>query len=243
MLETHFDVSGFPGAYWAADGAELDADALRCRSWPPPPEPPGPAFHPAPVTGLELGGSGVVVETDEGPVRAAIAVVATEVGAGPPRARAGPEAAPGGRPAGCACPWKRAPRFRRPPGPADGRVDVAGDRRASSRWPPPAVAPAAEGAEVLERLAARLPVRAEDASRWEAPREVSRGRPAPDRRAPRPSAGRGLRLRSGSRRAWPSPRRRGSPRPWPPGPTPRPAALRAGREPARPGPGLSRGAA
>ncbi|MCG6927221.1 MAG: FAD-binding oxidoreductase [Acidobacteria bacterium] len=77
MLETHFDVSGFAGAYWAAHGGELDgarlaatvATAARAS---------GVAFRPAPVRALESGRWGTVIETDEGSVRAAQAVVATD---------------------------------------------------------------------------------------------------------------------------------------------------------------------
>ena len=77
MLETHFDVSGFAGAYWAAHGGELDAARLAAtvasaaRAS-------GVVFRPAPVRGLEARRSGAVVETDEGSVRAAQAVVATD---------------------------------------------------------------------------------------------------------------------------------------------------------------------
>jgi glycine/D-amino acid oxidase-like deaminating enzyme len=77
MLETHFDVSGFSGAYWAADDAELDGADLvatvnaAARAA-------GVVFRPGSVRGLHAGRSGVVVETDEGPVRAAFAVVATD---------------------------------------------------------------------------------------------------------------------------------------------------------------------
>jgi glycine/D-amino acid oxidase-like deaminating enzyme len=80
MLETHFDVSGFPGAYWAADGGELDATRLApllaaaARAA-------GAVFLPAPVRSLAVERSGVVVETAEGTLRAATAVVAPESGA------------------------------------------------------------------------------------------------------------------------------------------------------------------
>jgi glycine/D-amino acid oxidase-like deaminating enzyme len=77
MLETHFDVSGFAGGYWAADDAELDvsdleatvAAAARAE---------GVVFRPVRARRLEVEGSGVVVETDEGRVRARSAVVATD---------------------------------------------------------------------------------------------------------------------------------------------------------------------
>ena len=82
MLETHFDVSGFAGAYWAADDAELDGAALvatvnaAARAA-------GVVFRPGSVRGLDAGRSGAVVETDEGPVRAAFAVVATDSAVSP----------------------------------------------------------------------------------------------------------------------------------------------------------------
>ena len=75
---SHFDVSGFAGAYWSAHGGELDATRLTAtvaavaRAS-------GVVFRPAPVRSLEAGRRGAVVETDEGSVRAAQAVVATDV--------------------------------------------------------------------------------------------------------------------------------------------------------------------
>jgi glycine/D-amino acid oxidase-like deaminating enzyme len=80
MLETHFDVSGFTGAYWAADDAELDAAALAAtveaaaRAS-------GAVFRPARVRVIDAGPSGVVVETEEGPVRTPWVVVATDAAA------------------------------------------------------------------------------------------------------------------------------------------------------------------
>jgi gamma-glutamylputrescine oxidase len=80
MLETHFDLSGFTGAYWAADGAELDVDRLGAtvgelaRAA-------GVVFRSASVRGLEAGRSGTVVETEAGPVRAPWVVVASDAAA------------------------------------------------------------------------------------------------------------------------------------------------------------------
>ena len=77
MLETHFDVSGFAGAYWSAHGGELDVARLTetvaavARAA-------GVVFRPARVRSVEAGRRGAVVETDEGSVRAALAVVATD---------------------------------------------------------------------------------------------------------------------------------------------------------------------
>jgi glycine/D-amino acid oxidase-like deaminating enzyme len=77
MLETHFDVSGFPGAYWAADDAELDVAALAATV-----EAAARAadvvFRPARARGIVASRSGTVVETDQGPVRASWVVVATD---------------------------------------------------------------------------------------------------------------------------------------------------------------------
>jgi glycine/D-amino acid oxidase-like deaminating enzyme len=77
MLETHFDVSGFAGAYWAADDAELDGGELvatvhaAARAT-------GVVFRSVPVRGLEVGPSEAVVETAEGPLRTGFAVVAND---------------------------------------------------------------------------------------------------------------------------------------------------------------------
>ena len=77
MLETHFDVSGFTGAYWAADDLELDEAELRervvaaARSA-------GAVFRTARVLGLDAGESGVVLTTDEVPAMASRVVVATD---------------------------------------------------------------------------------------------------------------------------------------------------------------------
>jgi glycine/D-amino acid oxidase-like deaminating enzyme len=77
MLETHFDVSGFTGAYWEADDLELDAAELRAtvvaaaRSA-------DAVFRTARVLVLDAGEPGVVVTTDEGPVRASRVVVVAD---------------------------------------------------------------------------------------------------------------------------------------------------------------------
>jgi hypothetical protein len=80
MLETHFDVTGFTGAYWAADDVELDGAELTATVHAAAHKA-GVAFRSLPVRGLEVGRSEVVVETDEGPVPTAFAVVATDSGA------------------------------------------------------------------------------------------------------------------------------------------------------------------
>jgi len=81
MLESRFDVSGFAGAYWAAEGAEIDLAAVRgvlvdaARSA-------GVAFAPAPVRSIAVDRRGVTVETEAGEVRAGAGVVATEAATG-----------------------------------------------------------------------------------------------------------------------------------------------------------------
>jgi glycine/D-amino acid oxidase-like deaminating enzyme len=77
MLETHFDVTGFAGAYWTGDGGDLDAARLEATAAAAAREM-GSVFRPVRVRGLETTRSGVVVETDEGVVRASAAVVATD---------------------------------------------------------------------------------------------------------------------------------------------------------------------
>jgi glycine/D-amino acid oxidase-like deaminating enzyme len=80
MLETRFDVTGFPGAYWAAEDAELDplelvsavGQAARDARV---------AFPPGRARGLRQEASDVVVELERGSLRGAAAVVATEAAA------------------------------------------------------------------------------------------------------------------------------------------------------------------
>jgi len=77
MLETRFDVSGFPGAYWAAEDAGIDAQLLletidgRARAA-------GVTFVPDAVRALAAEAGSVSVETENGAVRAGAAVVATD---------------------------------------------------------------------------------------------------------------------------------------------------------------------
>jgi len=97
MLETRFDLSGFPGAYWAAEDAELDAEqvlaavgqAARAA---------GVVFRPGRARALREEASGVVVELEKGSLRASAGVVATDGSA----AALVPEVAPLLRPAGSA---------------------------------------------------------------------------------------------------------------------------------------------
>ena len=77
MLETRFDLSGFPGAYWAAEDAEIDGTLLlgalgeRARAA-------GIAFVPGPVRAVFAETSFVSVETESGAVRAGAGLVATD---------------------------------------------------------------------------------------------------------------------------------------------------------------------
>jgi glycine/D-amino acid oxidase-like deaminating enzyme len=80
MLETHFDVSGFSGAYWAADDAEVDADALVATAEEAA-RAAGVVFQPARVRGIDVGRSDALVETEDGPIRAPWVVVATDAAA------------------------------------------------------------------------------------------------------------------------------------------------------------------
>ncbi len=97
MLETRFDLSGFPGAYWAAEDADLDAQRLlaaveqAARAA-------GVVFRPGRARALRADASGVKVELEKGSLRAAAAVVATDA----PAAGLVPELAPLLRPSGSA---------------------------------------------------------------------------------------------------------------------------------------------
>ena len=77
MLETRFDLWGFPGAYWAAEDAEVDGQMLlealddRVRAA-------GVALVRGPVRALEAEGGSVAVEAEDADVRAGAAIVATD---------------------------------------------------------------------------------------------------------------------------------------------------------------------
>jgi glycine/D-amino acid oxidase-like deaminating enzyme len=81
MLETRFDLSGFPGAYWAAEDAEVDTMLLvgvlteRAREA-------GIVFVPGQVRALAAEPSSVSVETEDAAVRAGAGLVATDGAAG-----------------------------------------------------------------------------------------------------------------------------------------------------------------
>jgi len=80
MLETRFDVSGFPGAYWAAEDAELDPLELEATFGQAAREVKV-AFPRARVRALRPAASGVVVELEKESLRCAAAVVATDASA------------------------------------------------------------------------------------------------------------------------------------------------------------------
>jgi glycine/D-amino acid oxidase-like deaminating enzyme len=77
MLETRFDLSGFPGAYWAAEDAQVDGglllDALGEQA-----RTAGVAFVRGPVRAVAAETTSVSVETEGGLVRADAGLVATD---------------------------------------------------------------------------------------------------------------------------------------------------------------------
>ena len=184
MLATRFDLSGFPGAYWAAEDAQLDGTLLLgalgegCRAA-------GITFAPAPVGVVSADASGVAIETPDGTVRAGAAVVATDGVAG----GLVPELRPLLRPASRArlrtslLPGAVLPTAVRT---ADGRMAWQGGERevvlaeiGPDEGPP-------SGA--LEAFATRIPVEAA-AARWDEEGEVSAdGLPLVGRLSGRPLA-------------------------------------------------------
>ncbi len=77
MLETRFDVSGFPAAYWTAGDAELDAGALA-KALLDAARTAGVVFAPGPVQSLQPEPSSVRVDLASRALRSAAAVVATD---------------------------------------------------------------------------------------------------------------------------------------------------------------------
>ena len=77
MLETRFDLSGFPGAYWAAEDAEVDEELLLdalgelARAA-------GVASVPGPVRAIVAETGSVSIETEDTVVRAGAGLVATD---------------------------------------------------------------------------------------------------------------------------------------------------------------------
>ena len=191
MLETRFDVRGFPAAYWAAGDAELDLDALLAAAYEAARDA-GVVFRPGGVRAVHEESSGVRVELEAGSLRVLTAVVATDSGA----AELLPEIAPQVQRAGSArvtlSPLAGADAAARA---ANGgrarRLAGAGHERAARRdacAPRRGGAAAAHGSRRAASLRARLgePVRGGDGRRG--------GRPAAGGSAAGSAARRGLRL-------------------------------------------------
>ncbi|HEX9187117.1 MAG TPA: FAD-dependent oxidoreductase, partial [Vicinamibacteria bacterium] len=170
MLETRFDLSGFPGAYWAAEDAEVDASSLLAvlGEWA---RASGVGFSVGRVLSVEAEGSGVTVETDEGRVAAGAAVVATDGAA----AELVPELRTALGPAA---------RARLRARPLEGAVLPTAVRTADGRfaWHSQAgeggvllcrIGAEDEPAGALEAFATRIPVDTAGARRWEEAGEVS----------------------------------------------------------------------
>ena len=169
MLETRFDLSGFPGAYWAAEDAEVDVGRLlvllRERA-----QDSGVSFPAGPVRGIAADASGVSLDTPAGRVRAASALVATDGAV----SDLVPELRPLLRPAA-----RDRLRARLLSGAvlptavrtADGRIAWQGGEGAVLLCRIGVAADEAAGS--LEAVAMRLPVETAPASRWEEDGEVS----------------------------------------------------------------------
>ncbi len=169
MLETRFDLSGFPGAYWASEDAEIDGTLLLgilgegARAS-------GVAFDPGPVREVLAEASGVSIETEEGAVRAGAALVATDGAA----AGLVPQLQPLLRPA--APERLRAPLLSGAVLPtavrtADGRIAWQGGGESVLLSGIGAAGEQPEGS--LEEFATRIPVETASARRWDEAGEVS----------------------------------------------------------------------
>ena len=155
MIETRFDMTGFPGAYWAAEDAEVDALELAAAVGQAAREA-RVAFPAGRVRALRPESAGVVVELDRGSLRGAAAVVATDG----PAAGLLPELAPLLRPqdvgrltlsplAGANLPGAMRT--------ADGRLTWR-SRGATALLAQTGARPAGSDADPLVELAARLPL-------------------------------------------------------------------------------------
>jgi glycine/D-amino acid oxidase-like deaminating enzyme len=167
MLETRFDLSGFPGAYWAAEDAEIDGPLLLgvLGEWA---RAAGVLFEPGPVRAVRA--EGEQVETEEGTVRAGAIVVATDRRA----SDLVPELRSLLRPAASA--RLRAPLLAGAVLPAavrtaDGRIAWQGGAGSVQLAATGAAeAPSPEG---LEAFATRIPVERAALRLWDEPGEVS----------------------------------------------------------------------
>jgi glycine/D-amino acid oxidase-like deaminating enzyme len=189
MLETRFDVSGFPGAYWAAEDAEIDVPSLLsalgelARAS-------GVVFEPRPARELATHASGgMVVRTDASSLRARGVVVATDGVASGLLPEIGPLLRP------------MAPRRLRallPSGPALPTAGRTADGRHAWRVVEDRIllaetgaaeSPPGESTAGLSDLAGRLHLDTTAAPPWEAKGEVSiDGRPVVGRLEGRPVA-------------------------------------------------------
>jgi glycine/D-amino acid oxidase-like deaminating enzyme len=169
MLETRFDLAGFPGAYWAAEDAEIEGQQLleaidaRARAA-------GVAFVAGAVRAFVAEASSVSVETEEAAARAGAAIVATDGAA----AGLVPELRPLLRPA---APGRlRASTLRGASLPSAAR---SADGRFAWRCREGAIVvsgtgPAEEGpGDRLLAFAQRIPVEVPSALRWEETAEVT----------------------------------------------------------------------
>ncbi len=78
MLEARFDVTGFAGAYWAADDGEVEADRLSGALVQAAAGRGAAFYEPSAVLDVDLSGRGAEVVTARGRILAAEAVLATE---------------------------------------------------------------------------------------------------------------------------------------------------------------------
>jgi glycine/D-amino acid oxidase-like deaminating enzyme len=169
MLETRFDLSGFPGAYWAAEDAEIDG-ALLLGALAGAAREAGIAFVPGAVRAVVAEASFVAVEAEDGAVRAGAGLVATDGAAGEllPELRPLLRPAAPGRLRTAALAGAVLPTAVRT---ADGRVawqSVAGTILLCGTGPVEKGSP-----DQLEAFASRIPVDLASARRWAEPGEVS----------------------------------------------------------------------
>jgi glycine/D-amino acid oxidase-like deaminating enzyme len=169
MLETRFDLMGFPGAYWAAEDAEIDGSRLLgalgegARAA-------GVLFEPGPVRRILADSSGPRVEMEEGTVRAGTVLLATDGSIDD----LVPELQPLLRPAAPA--RLRAPLLAGAVLPAavrtaDGRI--AWQAGGGSLLLAGIGAAESTSAQLLEDFASRIPVDTASRRRWDEPGEVS----------------------------------------------------------------------
>jgi glycine/D-amino acid oxidase-like deaminating enzyme len=169
MLETRFDLSGFPGAYWAAEDAEIDGPLLLgvLGEWA---RAAGVGFEPGPVRAVLAEASDARVEIEEGVVRAGAVLVATDGPVGDLLPELQPRLRPADR-ARLRVPLLAGAVLPSAARTADGRIAWQGGE-GSLRLAgigPSEEAPAAG----LEDFATRIPVDTASARRWDEPGEVS----------------------------------------------------------------------